>query len=246
MINLKTKNIKAFRDVFTGIANITPEIVINFLPEGIKGGIMCPSNVAAVYFFINSGVFHEYSISPEDKIILQTRDFLNIIKACKDDEVLCLSTDENNAKLFISFVGKKEKEFEIPLLNDTNLNLPHKDTLELKHVYNVSIADFIDSLGSSTIIGKSDTIYFENNKLKLFVGKDDMSKKTKVELIPSKYEDVFKVKYNCDFINKFVSSSISVSFMKLSIDDKAPLMIDIENAGRYSTKFIIAPIIEND
>jgi hypothetical protein len=246
MIKLKTGIGKELKSIFMGIASLAPEIEMEFDDIGIKASSMATGNVAAIFFRILKLNFSEYTFEKDDKIIIRTGDLLDVLKLIKEEEILDLSTDKGNSRIYARIIGKKEKEFEIPLLLESNLPKPLGETIEgLELSLNTFTADFREALDAVKTIGKEKRVFFYNEKNILYLRKTDGARKAKAEVNPTKISEKIEASFNSEYLDKFLSSSGGCLITTIKYGNDKPLHIEFFEKDKFKIWFLLGPIVDN-
>jgi len=247
MISIKTTNGKDLRTIFSGISTLAPELEIEFDDIGMKASTMATGNISAIFFRILKLNFSEYTFEAGDKVIIRLQDICDILKLLKDDDILELKTSSGNAKLFVYIHGKKEKDYEIPLLIESNLNKPPRDKIEnLVFSVNVFTEEFKECMDAATVIGKEKNVSFLNEKNILYLTKTDVTRKSRVQLSPSKEEGKLLSRYNSDYIYKFLASGTGCEHTLIKFGTDLPLHVEFVKQDKFKIWFFLGPIVDNN
>lgn len=246
MISFRMKESLVLKNIMSGAVSLVDELKLTFTKEGLSCAQMCRHNSSAIFFSINKEMFQDYTVENDETVIFRTRDFANILRVIKPNETLSVMTDDGNAKLFISFIGERIKEFEIPLLRECeNPDAPEKQ-MDFAFTMFLDKKELIEALAQTSVVDKEKKVFFQNKGNKLYVGKDSIGKKALIELADTPYETEYKASYNPEIIMDFMPCIDELSRVSFSYNNKYPCKIIGEVKGCYDAKILIAPFVENE
>ena len=241
-MKLELYNPSIFKDAFDTIGRIIDECKINFNTEGMSINALDKSHITFITLNFKYSLFDEYDCPNPESVIVDTKQLMDILKRCKNDDIIKLYTDDNN--LILTFKGDAEKTFSIRLI-DNEYDTPQPPRLEYPVTLNLPSQIINESLGDAKV-------YAEN--LKFEVDQDYLHIRTTT----GTFGDVHSKYIHGENVTSYVKSGFSINMLldifkaaklsktcMLSLGNDMPLTVRfnlISDDGYL--EFLLAPRLE--
>lgn len=243
MFKLELSNNNLLKTAFNSISEIVKEVTLIFDNTGMHLTCLDQGHTVFITLDLNKDVFDEYACEKPEKIAIDCKEFMSILKKGKSKDRLLMTNDDYN--LLMNFEGDGTKKFKIRMIDieyDTptppEMNIPNSVTLPsaLLNEYVTDLADF-----SNSIIFRLDGDYFKiindgdfgEGEIEYLHG-ENMSESVQTNLSVEKLENTLRA-------TKF-SRNVTVH-----IGDDLPVLINyILPSDNGKLSYMIAPRIESD
>ena len=240
-IELVDNNI--IKTAFESITHIVDEVVCNIDSEGFRVTALDRSHVTFVSLNLQSEVFDSFECNVPTKICLDTQEFSQILKRCKNNDVLVLSSDMGN--LIVECKGDVDRLFKIRLIDvdyeqpaPPNLNPPvsvevpsnlMKDCLTDMELFNENLKFTINN---EYFIADSNG-EFGDSEFKYLHG-ENIDKNVHSNFSIDKLKDIFRASKFSDMC-------------AIGLGNDMPLILKFElNTNNGCLEYLLAPRIEVD
>lgn len=232
-----------FKTAFESITHIVDEVVCTIDSEGFRVTALDRSHVTFVSLDLKATVFDFFECDVPSKLFLDTKEFNQILKRCKNSDVLVLSDDANN--LHIEFKGDVDRLFKIRLM-DVEYEQRVPPSLNPPVVIDVPSSLLKDCLTDMELF---------NENLKFSINSEYFIADSNGEFGDSEFKYL-----HGELVNENVSSSFSIDKLKdifraskfsdtcsVGLGDNMPLILKFELIGMNgSLEYLLAPRIETD
>ena len=127
MFKIELSNGSLIKDAFDAISTMVDEVVCVIDNDGFRLTAMDRSHISFVSLDLKPTVFDEFECTVPEKVVLDTDEFMKVLKRMKNSDILRLTNDEGN--LIIRYIGDAEREFKIRFI-DSEYDIPQPPTLE--------------------------------------------------------------------------------------------------------------------
>ncbi|OYT32170.1 MAG: proliferating cell nuclear antigen (pcna) [Thermofilum sp. ex4484_79] len=239
---------KEWRYLIESLSALIDEANFIATAEGLMLRALDPSRIAMVDLYIPRDAFEEYEIEGDSVRIGVNFDDLNkIIKRSKSDERVVFETTDGRLK--ISFIGRAERSFSLPLLDVVGEELPSP-----KVTFNVMakmLSDALrDVLKDAELV--SDTIKFIAEENVFIVqaksDKGEVEAKFSLEagsLLEYEVKEASTALYGLGYLTDIVGKAYRVSDIStIEFSTNKPLLLTFEIAAGGTLKYYLAPRME--
>ena len=115
MFKLELTDNSIFKSAFDSISSIVDEITLTADSEALHLRCLDKSHITFIIMDLNKTVFDEYECDTPEKIAIDCEDFNQLLKKCKNNEILKLETDDSS--LIMTFKGEGKRKFKLPFID---------------------------------------------------------------------------------------------------------------------------------
>lgn len=232
---------KIFKECFKSISRIIDEAIIECDNEGIRLKALDRGHVTFVGLSLKRDVFDVYVCDEPVKISVDTYDLNNILRRCKNNDVLKLYCDEDN--LIIVFDGDSRRTFKLRLIG-LDYETPNPPMLDLPVRIELPFNVLNDALGDVELY--SDKVRFVVDENCLSIMGDDEYGECEVKYIHGVnvngvVESVFSMEKIVDMLKSNVSDNII-----LNLGNDTPFILSLPISEGSGLTFLLAPRLEED
>jgi len=221
------------------------ELVIN--AEGIELKATDPSQISMVDFSMPKSAFEKFE-SEEIKLGLDL-DYLNqVLSRAQAGDELSLSLDESKAFLVISFKGKAERSFQVPLIDISSSDVP-QPKVEFDAEIKINGSFLQNAFKDAALISTHVSLGCDEKKffIKAKSSKGNLDEKVKQDkdTLPQ-----LNVKQECqsmfplDYLQDMLKAAPGTDTVDLFLKSNAPIRISY-GIGEAKVSYFLAPRIEN-
>lgn len=240
-MNIELCNPGIFKDAFDSISHIVDEVELEFsLEEGMKLHALDKSHITFIDLEFKTTLFDEFDCETPEKIIIDTIQFMNILKRMKKNDILKLSIDEGN--FIITFEGDASRKYNLRLI-DSDYESPKPPVVDFPVTVKLPTKVVKDSIGDMELFSKYcafsvDEDYFivscdgefGDGNIKYLHG-EQVQEYVQSKLSLDKIKDIFR------------ASKISEECI-ISLGDNMPIGVEFQLiTGDGGIKFLLAPRI---
>lgn len=237
LLEAKIKNEKIL-DFLQNVSQFLEECNLNITSKGIEVKMPDSSLVCYVDAFLQAECFEEYEAKIEQKVGINAKEFVNILKRANDNETISLKI--SNEKIEINFSNRKF------VISTIDVNVDNIDVSKLEYDAKAVISSeiFTTSIDDSTIFSESVIIEINNSNM-YFYGTS--TTKTYENIIQKNDKGVFtlngkaKARYSLEYLRKLKKLPEKIT---LELKTDAPLKISYKNDYYFS--LILAPRVEEE
>ncbi|MFW6024891.1 MAG: proliferating cell nuclear antigen (pcna) [Candidatus Woesearchaeota archaeon] len=234
-----------FKDTLNIISDLVSEVRFKITDDGIDLVAMDPGVISMVVLKILPTSFKEFEVEDDEEYVgVNLIDLTKILKRMRSDDEVTLITEEN--KLLISFKGKSQRKFYIPLLDlsDQEKNLPD---FEFSASFETESSRLSDAIADAKVVSDSVILKVDTDKKLHLEAKDNLSK------VEEKFEDIeidsdgeeIKSKYSIDYLEKMITNKLSDK-ITVKTSDNYPIELGYKVVDKLSLNFILAPRMDTE
>lgn len=244
-MKLTLNDAKIFKDCFKSIGRIIDEAIIECDGEGLRLRALDRSHISFVELELKAGIFDEYTCEIPEKISVDTMELNNVLKRCKNSDVLTLETNEG---LTIKLEGESIRTFKLRLIS-LDYETPTPPDLNLPIELDVP-CDFIrEALTDIDLYSEKIRFSVDENYL-ILSGGGEYGDVTDKFIHGVKIEEVVVSVFNIEKIKDMVKDIKFNKYCNISVGDDKPLLLKIylneDNHVNGFIKFMLAPRLENE
>ena len=232
-----------FKNAFGSISNIVDEVTLTADSEALHLRCLDKSHITFITMELNKTVFDEYQCDAPEKMSIDCDDFNQILKKSKKDDILKLSTDDNN--LLITFEGDARRKFTLPFI-DLEYDNPVPPTINHPCHINISSSLLKDYIDDMDFFSEKLKFIVDENYFK--VSADGQKGSAETEYLHGK--NIFEVVEACFNIPKLKEIMKAHKFSKecnVYVGDDMPLRINFTlPTGDGKLEYLLAPVLEQD
>ena len=243
-MKLELYNPSIIKDAFDTVGRIIDECKLTFTSEGLSIHALDKSHITFISLEFKRTLFDTYEFRESENVIIDTQQLNNILKRCRNDDILTMYTDESN--LILNFKGEAEKEFSIRLI-DSEYETPVPPRLEYPVSINVPSSLINESLGDAKVYAEN--VKFQVDQDYLHIRTDDgtfgdvHSKYIHGENVNTAVQSKFSIEM---LMNIFKAAKLSKT-CELGLGEDMPLTVKfILPADDGLVEFLLAPRLETD
>ena len=245
-MRLETSNPGIIKDIIETITSIIDECKLNITPDGINVNALDKSHITFIELNLKKTLFDEYTCETPEQIIIDTNQLMQILRRCKNDDILKIETTQTH--LILTFNGESEKRFKVSLI-DNEYESPQPPIIDYPVQITTPSELIKDSLGDSKLFGEN--IRFTVDQDYLHICSQTASGvfgETHIKYIHGEnIHEVVKSGYSIEMLmNIFKASKINKE-CQLKLGDDIPLMVTFElpmHDGHI--RFLLAPRLSED
>lgn len=241
MILYKIKDPITFKTYMTSIAPVVTNIVIMFGKQLRIYGI----DESGICMFDSIIGKEEFDIIKDGiiKLIINTNDFLNILKRFNNPEELAIGYN-GNAIIIKGKMNKKTKTFKLSIIDEYMPPDPAKKlaNLELNSIFNIPTPEMVDLIGDGGVYGEAFIISTSGK----FVNIKGISVVGEFEDIYELNEEVLSEEiatYSVEIISTILSK-IKSPLLTISFAEDFPMSIYVKLSPHSYINWFIAPRVE--
>lgn len=247
-MEITLKDATVFKKSIEAISVLIDEAELVVKESGFELRATDPSQISMVDFSMPKSAFEKFE-SEETKLGLDL-DYLNqVLSRAQSSDKLVLSIDEKKAFLNVTFKGKANRSFQVPLI-DISANEVPSPKIEFDAELKIN-AGFLQNafkdaalISSHISIGCTDELFF----IKANSSKGNLveeTKKDKENLPELKVKTECKSMFPLDYLQDMVKAASSSDTLELFIKTNAPVKISY-SIGQGSITYFLAPRIESN
>ena len=233
------------KDTFETIGHIIDEAQLNFTENGLTIQALDKSHITFIQLNYDKTLFDSYECETPETIIIDTDQLMKILKRCKNDEILFLTTENN--KLTLKFNGESSRQFQINLI-DEEYESPKPPIIEYPITIKLPNQIIKDSLDDSTLFSKNLTLLIDQDYLHI-CSRDEMGNgSTHIRYLHGEnIQEVVKSGYSIDKLKDIFRASKLSKTCTVNLGNDLPLTIRFEIPGENAyLEFLLAPRISEE
>ena len=246
-MELIIKDAAIFKKSMEAIAVLIDEAELVVNSEGIELKATDPSQISMVDFSMPKKSFEKFEVE-ETRLGLDL-DYLNqVLSRVQAGDELILSLDDKKAFLLVSFKGKAERAFQVPLIDISTSDVP-QPKIEFDAELKINAGFLQNAFKDAALISTHITLGCDEEKFfvraKSSKGNLDEKLKQDKETLPE-----LKVKQDCqsmfplDYLQDMLKAASSGDTINLFIKSNAPVKVSY-SIGDAKVTYFLAPRIEN-
>lgn len=234
---------KDFQTIMEVTDKLLSEIKLECDNDGIRFSGLDKSHICFIKVDFDKSYFESYLCEKPETLIVDTGDFLNVLKRMKTDDRLIIESKEDS--LIVKFEGEATRTFRIYLV-DAEYDTPMMPTLSYPNEdLEVSFKYWIDSLKDCKLYDQKVRLLLGEAQLYVLGDGDKGSYEAVFELdnVVNGCQSVFSL----EFLERFNSLSKISNILYLCVGDDMPLTLKVNDLlESLSVTLLLAPRIESD
>jgi len=247
LMELVLSNADIFKKSMEAIAVLIDEAELVISEKGIELKATDPSQISMVDFSMPRLAFEKFD-SVDTRLGLDL-DYLNqVLSRTQSGDELVLSLDEKKAFLLVTFKGRAERSFQVPLIDISSSEVPNP-RIEFDSELLVS-ASFLQNafkdaalISSHVVLGCTDEKFF----VKANSSKGNLNeevKENKDSLPEMRVKKECKSMFPLDYLQDMLKAASSETKVNLFLKSSAPVKVSYA-IGEAGISYFLAPRIEN-
>lgn len=240
-MKLELYNPSIFKDVFDCISHIVDECKLEFTNFGLTINALDKSHITFISLDFKYHLFDTYEVPENETILIDTVEFIKVLKRCKNDEVMKIETDNHNLKL--TFEGESTRNYNLRLI-DNEYETPKPPRVEYPVTITAPSNLIKDTLGDLKLFNENFKISVDEDYLRLYT--DGQFGDTEMKYLHgSNINTYVKSGYSIEkFVDIFRASKLTET-VELGLGNDLPVTITFRLvSGDGSVSFLLAPRLE--
>lgn len=218
--------------------------------DGILLKATDPSQISMVDFFLPKSAFKHFEVSEQKRLGVDFDYLSQVMSRASAGDSLELSIDDSNSKVFVRFLGKSKRDFEIPLIDVNASDLPNPKIdfdVELKLKAQILQEGLKDAALISTHVslGVDSKSFFLEARSSKGSMKNELTPEDKNYLLEFRAKKEARSMYPLEYLSDIVKGASSESELSLKLKSNAPVEVSYK-IGEASIRYFLAPRIENE
>ena len=246
-MELVLKDATVFKKSIEAISVLIDEAELVVKADGLELKATDPSQISMIDFSMPKSAFEKF-VSDEIRLGLDL-DYLNqVLSRAQTGDELTLSLDEKKSFLLVSFNGKAQRSFQVPLIDISTSDVP-QPKIEFDAELKINAGFLQNAFKDAALISTHITLGCDEEKFfiraKSSKGNLDEKLKQDKENLPE-----LKVKQECqsmfplDYLQDMLKAASSGDMVELFIKTNAPVKVSY-TIGEASVTYFLAPRIES-
>ena len=246
-MELILKDAATFKKSIEAISVLIDEAELVVKETGLELKATDPSQISMVDFEMPKTAFTKFE-SEETRLGLDL-DYLNqVLSRAQAGDELKLELDDKKAFLTVSFKGKAERSFQVPLIDISSSEVPNPK-IEFDAELSINPSFLQNALKDAALISSHITLGCDAEKffVKATSSKGNLNEEAKQDkdtLPELKVKNECKSMYPLDYLQDMLKASSSTNNASVFIKSNAPIKISYP-IGEASITYFLAPRIEN-
>ena len=240
-MKLELYNPSIFKDVFDCISHIVDECKLEFTNFGLTINALDKSHITFISLDFKYDLFDTYEVPNPETILIDTVEFIKVLKRCKNDEVMKIATDNNN--LILTFEGDSTRKYNLRLI-DQEYETPKPPSIDYPLTITAPSNLIKDTLGDLKLFNENFKISVDEDYLRLYT--DGMKGSTEMKYLHgSNINEYVQSAYSIEkFVDIFRASKLTET-VELGLGNDLPVTITFKLvSGDGSVSFLLAPRLE--
>ena len=240
-MKLELYNPSIFKEVFDCISHIVDECKLEFTNFGLTINALDKSHITFISLDFKYDLFDTYEVPENETILIDTVEFIKVLKRCKNDEVMKIATDNNN--LILTFEGESTRNYNLRLI-DNEYETPKPPRVEYPVTITAPSNLIKDTLSDMKLFSENFKISVDEDYLRLYT--EGMKGSTEMKYLHgSNINTYVKSGYSIEkFMDIFRASKLTET-VELGLGNDLPVTITFKLvSGDGSVSFLLAPRLE--
>ena len=240
-MKLELYNPSIFKEVFDTISHIVDECKLEFSNFGLTINALDKSHITFISLDFKYSLFDTYEVPNPETILIDTVEFIKVLKRCKNDDILKIETDMSN--LILTFEGDSIRRYNLRLI-DQEYETPKPPSIDYPVSISVPSELIKDTLGDLKLFNENFKISVDEDYLRLYT--DGQFGDTEMKYLHgSNINTYVKSGYSIEkFVDIFRASKLTEE-VELGLGNDLPVTITFKLvSGDGSVSFLLAPRLE--
>lgn len=240
-MKLELYNPSIFKEVFDCISHIVDECKLEFTNFGLTINALDKSHITFISLDFKYHLFDTYEVPENETILIDTVEFIKVLKRCKNDEIMRIATDNNN--LILTFEGESTRNYNLRLI-DNEYETPKPPSIDYPLTIEVPSNLIKDTLSDMKLFSENFRISVDEDYLRLYT--EGMKGATEMKYLHgSNITEYVESGYSIEkFVDIFRASKLTET-VELGLGNDLPVTITFKLvSGDGSVSFLLAPRLE--
>ena len=241
-MKLELYNPSIFKEVFDCISHIVDECKLEFDNLGMQINALDKSHITFISLDFKYSLFDSYEVPDPETLLIDTVEFIKVLKRCKNNEVMRIETDKNN--LILTFEGEALRTYNLRII-DQEYETPQPPSIDYPVTVTAPSNLIKDTLSDMKLFNENFKISVDEDYLRLYT--DGLKGATEMKYLHGSYiQQYVKSGYSIEkFIDIFRASKLTET-VELGLGDDLPVTITFKLvSGDGSVSFLLAPRLES-
>ena len=242
-MKLELYNPSIFKEVFDCISHIVDECKLEFSNFGLTINALDKSHITFISLDFKYHLFDTYEVPENETILIDTVEFIKVLKRCKNDEIMKIETDNNN--LILTFEGESTRKYNLRLI-DNEYETPQPPRVEYPVTITAPSNLIKDTLSDMKLFSENFRISVDEDYLRLYT--EGMKGSTEMKYLHgSNINTYVKSGYSIEkFMDIFRASKLTET-VELGLGNDLPVTITFKLvSGDGQVSFLLAPRLEQE
>ena len=247
VMKLVIESASSFKKSIDAIAALIDEAEFIANENGLTLKATDPSQIAMIDFELPKSAFKEFNVEGELKIGIDMDYLRQVVSRAKSDDTLVLELNPEATTLNITFKGKSQRSFSIPLIDVSKGQIPNPK-IEFEADVKMKAGLLQDALKDAELISghvvfgvTSDCFYVSANSSKGTLRNE--TKKDEDAIIKFDVKKECKAMFPLEYLKDMLKTPSSNDEITVHLRTDAPVRIDF-NIDKARVTYYLAPRIE--
>jgi proliferating cell nuclear antigen len=234
-------NPSIFKEVFDCISHIVDECKLEFSNFGLTINALDKSHITFISLDFKYDLFDTYEVPENESVLIDTVEFIKVLKRCKNDEIMRIQTDNNN--LILTFEGESTRKYNLRLI-DNEYETPKPPSIDYPLTIEVPSNLIKDTLSDMKLFSENFKISVDEDYLRLYT--EGMKGATEMKYLHgSNIQQYVESGYSIEkFVDIFRASKLTET-VELGLGNDLPVTITFKLVtGDGQVSFLLAPRLE--
>ena len=240
-MKLELYNPSIFKEVFDCISHIVDECKLEFSNFGLTINALDKSHITFISLDFKYHLFDTYEVPNPETVLIDTTEFIKVLKRCKNDEIMRIQTDNSN--LNITFEGDATRTYNLRLI-DNEYETPKPPSIDYPLTIEAPSNLIKDTLSDMKLFSENFRISVDEDYLRLYT--EGMKGATEMKYLHgSNIQQYVESGYSIEkFVDIFRASKLTET-VELGLGNDLPVTITFKLvSGDGSVSFLLAPRLE--
>ena len=242
-MRLELYNPSIFKEVFDCISHIVDECKLEFSNFGLTINALDKSHITFISLDFKYDLFDTYEVPENESVLIDTVEFIKVLKRCKNDEIMKIATDNSN--LNITFEGDATRTYNLRLI-DQEYETPKPPTIEYPITVTAPSNLIKDTLSDMKLFSENFRISVDEDYIRLYT--EGMKGATEMKYLHgSNITEYVESGYSIEkFIDIFRASKLTEE-VELGLGNDLPVTVTFKLvSGDGSVNFLLAPRLSEE
>lgn len=243
MFQLEIADHELLKNAFESISSIVDEITLTADSEALHLRCLDTSHITFITMDLEKTVFDEYQCDTPEKIAIDCKDFYNILKKAKKNDILRINMDEDN--IIITFEGDARRKFKLSLV-DMEYDNPQPPKMDIPCKVNIPSDLLKTYINDLEFFSERLNFIIDENYLKLSC--DGQKGEGEIEYLHGEnILEVVSAMFSIEKLQEIMKASKFSKECSVEVGDDMPLHVIFTlptNDGKL--EYLLAPRLEQD
>lgn len=240
-MKLELYNPSIFKEVFDCISHIVDECKLEFSNFGLTINALDKSHITFISLDFKYHLFDTYKVPENETVLIDTVEFIKVLKRCKNDEVMKIETDNNN--LILTFEGESTRKYNLRLI-DNEYETPQPPRVDYPVTVTAPSNLIKDTLSDMKLFSENFRISVDEDYIRLYT--EGMKGATEMKYLHgSNIQQYVESGYSIEKFNDIFRASKLTETVELGLGNDLPVTITFKLVtGDGQVSFLLAPRLE--